>query len=212
MIVDKRHILGNLDISALNLTLELGCGQKKRFSDSVGVDQLDFDSVDIVGDAIDVLNRFPDQSVSRILSSHFFEHVEDLMGLVTECSRVLVTGGTLDIVVPHFSNPYFYSDYTHKRFFGLYTFSYLCDTPCFRRVVPRYGNNIPLTLTDVYLNFRSERPFYFRHAFGRIFSLFINSSIYLKEFYEINLCYLFHCHEIKFVLKKNPVSRGISVS
>ncbi len=210
MIVDKHRIFSNPDISALNLTLELGCGQKKRFSDSVGVDQLDFDSVDIVGDAIAVLTRFPDQSVRRIVSSHFFEHIDDLKCLVTECSRVLVTGGTLDIVVPHFSNPYFYSDYTHKRFFGLYTFSYLCDTPCFRRVVPRYGNDIPLTLTDVYLNFRGERPFYIRHAIGRIFSALINSCNYLKEFYEINLCYLVHCHEIKFVLSKKSVSGALS--
>ncbi len=210
MIVDKRNILSNADISALNLTLELGCGQKKRFSDSVGVDQLDFDSVDIVGDAIEVLSRLPDQSIRCIVSSHFFEHIEDLKCLVTECSRVLVTGGTLDIVVPHFSNPYFYSDYTHKRFFGLYTFSYLCDTPCFRRLVPRYGNDIPLTLTDVYLNFRGEKPFYIRHVFGRIFSTFINSSNYLKEFYEVNLCYFVHCHEIKFVLKKKPVFEALS--
>ena len=202
MIDDKRGIFNSAEISVLNLTLELGCGEKKRITNSVGVDQLDFPSVDIVGDAIEVLRCFPDKSIRCISSSHFFEHVDDLKCLLTECSRVLMTGGILEIVVPHFSNPYFYSDYTHKRFFGLYTFSYLCNTPNLKRKVPKYGISLPLDLKNVELNFRSERPFYLRHAIGRIIGLIINSCDYLKEFYEINLSNLIHCHEIKFVLEK----------
>jgi len=207
MIEDKRGILTSPDLSALNLILELGCGEKKQITDSIGIDQLNFPSVDIVGDAIEVLKCFPNQTIRRISSYHFFEHVEDLECLLTECSRVLVSGGTIDIVVPHFSNPYFYSDYTHKRFFGLYTFSYLCSTPTLRRKVPKYGIALPLILKDVHLNFRGERPFYLRHAIGRLFSMLINSCDYLKEFYEINLCYLISCHEIKFVLEKSNDSR-----
>ena len=205
MIEDKRGLLKSTDIAALSITLELGCGQNKKNPNSIGVDQIDYPSVDIVGDAVEVLKSFPERSIQRISSSHFFEHVDDLKGLLTECSRVLVSGGAIDIVVPHFSNPYFYSDYTHKRFFGLYTFSYLCNTPNLRRKVPKYGNDLPLILKNVHLNFRGERPFYIRHALGKIFSFIFNSSDYVKEFYEINLCYLIHCHEIRFVLEKNDV-------
>lgn len=208
MIVDKRDILSNKHVANLDLTLELGCGERKRISNSIGIDQLDFPSVDIVGDALEVLKSFPEQSIQRISSSHFFEHIDDLEGLLTECSRVLVSGGTIDIVVPHFSNPYFYSDYTHKIFFGLYTFSYLCDTPNLRRKVPKYGNDLPLILKSVHLNFRGERPFYLRHALGKVFSFIFNSCDYAKEFYEINLCYLIHCHEIKFMLEKNDALRN----
>jgi hypothetical protein len=28
------------------------------------------------------------------------------------------------VIVPHFVIPYYYSDYTHKTFFGLYSFDY----------------------------------------------------------------------------------------
>src|SRR6185312_2948084 len=38
---------------------------------------------------------------------------------------VLEPGGEFRAVVPHFSNLHFYSDPTHRTFFGLYTFSYL---------------------------------------------------------------------------------------
>jgi hypothetical protein len=208
MIIDKHDLFSSKDFTELDLTLELGCGEKKRILNSIGIDQLDFPSVDIVGDAIEVLKSFPDKSVRRIISFHFFEHVDDLKGLLSECSRVLSFSGTIEIVVPHFSNPYFYSDYTHKRFFGLYTFSYLCDTPNLRRKVPKYGNDLPLILKNVRLNFRGERPFYLRHALGKIFSFIFNSCDYLKEFYEVNLCYLIHCHEIKFVLEKNDTLRS----
>ena len=208
MINDKCSLLENPNIAALNITLELGCGDKKRISGSIGVDQLDYPAVDIVGDVLDVLKKIPDNSIRRISSSHFFEHIDDLKGLLTECSRVLAPAGTIDILVPHFSNPYFYSDYTHKRFFGLYTFSYLCDTPNLRRKVPKYGNDLPLVLKEVKLNFRCERPFYIRHALGRLFSFIFNSFDYLKEFYEINLCYVIYCHEIRFVLEKKDTLSG----
>lgn len=202
MIIDKNGILNKIKGEELGVTLELGCGESKRVSDAIGVDLLDFPAVDIVGDAMEVLKRFPDDSVQRITSSHFFEHVADLKGLLNECSRVLTRNGKLEIVVPHFSNPYFYSDYTHKTFFGLYTFSYLCHTPQLKRKVPIYGNLVPLRLNDVQLVFRGERPFYVRHAVGSILTKLINLTNYSKEFYEINLCYLMPCHEIKFHFDK----------
>ena len=45
-----------------------------------------------------------------------------------EITRVLKKNGKANIFVPHFSNPYYYSDYTHKRFLGLYTFYYFVET------------------------------------------------------------------------------------
>ena len=45
----------------------------------------------------------------------------------------------LEVIVPHFSNPRGYSDPTHVRFFGLYSFYYFCaaeDQP--RRKVPSF--------------------------------------------------------------------------
>jgi hypothetical protein len=203
MLIDKSNILEGLRQGSLkSIKIELGCGNKKRNSSSIGIDQLDFESVDIVGDAVTVLKEFPAESVALIESYHFMEHVIDLKEMVAQCARVLNRGGVLRIVVPHFSNPYFYSDYTHRSFFGLYTLSYLARSSLFKRVVPTYGNDFGIEITDVKLIFRGERPFYIRHAFGLILTRVINSSNFLKEFYEINLSKFYSCHEIRFTVVK----------
>ena len=129
--------------------LELGCGPKKQVGGAIGIDMLDTDAVDIVGEAVAVLRRFPAASVARIHSFHFFEHVPDLDALLVETARVLEDGGTMEVVVPHFSNPYFYSDPTHRAFFGLYTFSYLAEERLFARKVPNYGKGFGFQLRQV---------------------------------------------------------------
>jgi len=180
--------------------LDLGCGPHKRGSEYVGVDVLGFDGVDIVGDAYEVLQAIPDGVLEEIYSSHFFEHVPDVERLLLESLRVLRPGGRLVVVVPHFSNPYFYSDLTHRQFFGLYSFSYLTRDGPFRREVPTYGRELPLRLKAVRLVFKSARPFYARYAFKRVLGLLVNLSRWSQEFYEENLCYVFPCYEIRFDL------------
>ena len=183
--------------------LELGCGPRKRHTDAVGVDTRDLEGVDVVGDVFEVLAKLPEGSVGQVISSHFVEHVESLPELMHEIARVLEPGGTTEVVVPHFSNPYFYSDYTHRRCFGLYTFSYLVKDPILRRRVPRYGEVLPLTLSSVHLGFRSVRPFFVRRLWKKLLGLVFDSSIYARELYEENFCFLFPCYEIRFVMVKD---------
>jgi hypothetical protein len=52
------------------------------------------------------------------------------------------------------------------------------------------------------LIFKSTRPFYARYALKRVFGLIFNSNRYLQELYEENLCYLFPCYEIRYVMQK----------
>lgn len=200
-IIDKHNLIEK--IGPHNpAKIELGCGNKKKYSDSIGIDMLDYENVDIVGDVTDVLQLLPDNSISEIYSSHFFEHMADLSLLMKLLERVLCINGSLEIIVPHFSNPYFYSDYTHKTFFGLYTFCYFSKNNFFRRGVPTYNRKIELELTKVDLVFKSTRPFYVRHLLKLIVGKLVNVSNYTKEFYEENLCYLIPCYEIKYQLRK----------
>lgn len=200
-IKDKNNILENINTPG-EVSLELGCGNRKRHKNAVGIDMIEYEGVDIQGDVYEVLKKIPDNRISAVYSYHFFEHVEDVKGLVNEVARVLVPGGCFLVVVPHFSNPYFYSDYTHLNHFGLYSFSYFSQDNIFSRIVPHYQKTINFKLETVELIFKSPRPFYFRWGLKKIFQLFFNLNTYLKELYEEFFCYLIPCYEIRVVMKK----------
>ena len=202
-VLDKRQILRGVRTGDKSeLVLELGCGSSKHVPEAIGVDAQNYDCVDIVGDVFDVLRLMPSESADTVYAFHFFEHIPDLAGLLEEVARVLKKGGKCEIVVPHFSNPYFYSDYTHRTFFGLYSMSYFASDSLLCRKVPTYEKVISYELVDVNLLFKSPKPFYFRYGFKRLIGALFNFNGYMKELYEENFCYLFPCYEIRYSLKK----------
>ena len=73
--IDKYGILETIP-SMEKVVIELGVGNKKRISNAIGIDILDGDTVDIVGDAIEVLKTIKDSSVDQVHSFHFLEHIE----------------------------------------------------------------------------------------------------------------------------------------
>lgn len=184
------------------LKLDLGCGQRKHAPDYVGIDALDGPAVDVVGDVVDVLRALGDERAIAVYSSHLFEHIADLRGLVDELERVLVVGGLLHVVVPHFSNAYYYSDPTHRRPFGLYTFSYFAEDSLFRRRVPTYGRRPRLRLESASLGFRSAIEFRVRWRMKAAVGRLVNASVWLQEFYEENLAAVLPCYELEFTLRK----------
>lgn len=199
-VIDKSGKLAALSSGKQTVVLELGCGAHKKHHEAIGIDAIDYDGVDIVGDVHDVLSRIPEKSVSAVYSYHFFEHVEDIERLMEGLAHVLKPEGRLVIAVPHFSNPYYYSDYTHKRPFGLYSLSYLSEDNLFARKVPHYSKRIFYQLTAVNLYFKSPRPFYIRWALKRMVQMLVNINRFTLEFYEENLCYLIPCYEVKYEL------------
>jgi ubiquinone/menaquinone biosynthesis C-methylase UbiE len=180
--------------------LELGCGARKRRAEYVGVDVLDYPGVDIVGDAFEVLRSVPDAILAGVYSSHFFEHIEDVPGLMDEVARVIRPRGYLEVIVPHFSNPYYYSDLTHKTAFGLYTFSYLARDEILRRKVPTYQRELAFELISVHLGFKSSPPFVARYGLKRVIELLVNASTWSMEFYEENLSHIVPCYELQYRL------------
>lgn len=185
------------------LMLELGCGPTKVNPDAVGVDLIDYPGVDVRGDALEVMCDLPDGSVSSIYSAHFLEHVDDVEELLREAARVLEPGGEFRAVIPHFSNPAFYSDPTHRTFFGLYTFAYWVRATPFTRTVPQYDEPLPFTLVSARHVFKSSRPFYIRHAIKKVLSGWVNLGRWTQEFYEEHLCWLMPCYEIDYRLKRD---------
>lgn len=177
--------------------VELGCGEKKR-PGRINVDRLDMPNVDIVADLENGLKFLPDNSVDEIHSTSVLEHVENFEFLMAEIVRVLKKSGTAHMYMPHFSNPYYYSDHTHQRFFGLYSFYYFVDeSRQLKRKVPNFYNNIKIKVISQRLIFTS--PFWVRRRIKKLLGALFNCHRAMQEFYEENLCYIFPCYGIDIV-------------
>jgi SAM-dependent methyltransferase len=179
--------------------IELGCGERKR-PGCIGIDRVDLPQVDIVADLEAGLPFLPDRSVDEIHCRSFLEHIENFEHLFTEMVRVLKDDGRACVFVPHFSNPYYYSDYTHKRPFGLYTFYYFAEPARqLHRKVPCFYTNTRVEILSLKLKFRpwAGFPLSPRKLLGAI----VNLHPVLQEFYEAKLCYSMPCDGIEVVLR-----------
>ena len=182
------------------MKINLGCG----FRHKEGFINVDYDekvNPDVVEDALSYLSKLSCVSVDSIYSSHFFEHVDQTDLLLREVARVLKDGGTFEVIVPHFSNPYFHSDPTHKTSFGLYSFGYYMKHN-FLRSLPDYCMIDSLKLEEIQFVFKSPRPFFVKYVFGKVLQFIVNSCRYTKELYESGFCWIFPCYEIVAVVKK----------
>jgi hypothetical protein len=203
MPVLDRHDVALRSRAGERFKFELGCGPRKQDPQSIGVDMLAAPGVDMVGEVFEVLDTLPDGCASAVYSAHFFEHIADLPRLLQEVARVLAPGARLTVVVPHFSNPFYYSDPTHRTPFGLYTMAYFCAQGIFTRSIPIYGMSVPLTMRSAELEFKSYPPRYGRHAFKRLVGALVNSSMYMRELYEENLCWLVPCYQVRYELVRD---------
>ena len=97
--LSKKHIKRLLK-EERQIFLELGAGDKKGKEGWVTIDVTK--NCDIFWDLRKGL-PFPDESIAKIYSSHFFEHLsfKESQQLLDECRRVLVSGGTFSICVPN---------------------------------------------------------------------------------------------------------------
>jgi hypothetical protein len=188
-----------------DFSIDLGCGNSKK-SGFTGIDILEYPGVDFVADLEKDLSFIPDNSVKEFFSSHFLEHIQNFEGLMGEIHRTLSPEGTVEIVVPHFSNPYFYSDFTHKRFFGLYSFDYFSSGQTKgRRKVPFYNFPFEFNIVQKKLVFRSALNPLFNLIKKHIVQPVFNAFPLMQEIYEGMFTGMVYCSEIQFILK--PVKK-----
>jgi SAM-dependent methyltransferase len=181
----------------LKLNLGSGCRQMPGF---YNVDLVELPGVDVLADLNEPFDALPDDSVQAIYCRHTLEHVDNFIGLLGEIHRVVRPRGTIDIVVPHFSNPYYYSDPTHVRFFGLYTFFYFCDEadqP--RRKVPSFYS--PLRFQVESVRFHLLKASLLEKAMRAIVQPIINRGIGWLDWYERRLCRLFPVSDVRYRLR-----------
>lgn len=194
----QRDIIQEFIDSGNPVIIELGCGPNKS-PGAIGIDSLQLEGVDIVHNLEEPLSFIPDNSVDEIKSSHLLEHISNLEQLVKDIHRVLKPSGLHTAVVPHFSNPYYYSDFTHNRFFGLYTFDYMATPETkLKRPVPDFYDTVKFNIHSRHLNFKST--FFIRNLFKQVFKRLVNINGYTQEFYEETLTGFVGCSDIKFVM------------
>lgn len=181
------------------LKLELGSAGNRR-EGFYGLDHLPLPGVDVVADLNQSLSLLPDNSVSQIFSRHVLEHITEFLPLMKELHRVAAPGCVIEIVVPHFSNPYYYSDPTHVRFFGLYTMNYFVAPerqPALRKV-PAFYSDTRFEVEQI------KFSFYRMNLLDRLVVPFlrklVNSSFAMQNMYERRLCHFFHASEISYRL------------
>lgn len=180
------------------LRLNLGAGRKPR-PGYYSLDLLELPGVDLVANLNESLDELPDNCVEAIYSHHTLEHVEQLLPLLAELHRVCRPGAQLEIVVPHFSNPRGYSDPTHVRFFGLYTFCYFCDEadqPA--RKVPSFY--VPTRFQIAGIEITLVRDSRLERWLLRPLQWLINRGHGWLDWYERRLCWLLPAASIRYHL------------
>jgi len=100
--------------------LEVGAGNKKGSNGWLTIDVTK--NCDIFWDLRKGL-PFPDESINKIYSSHFFEHLsyKEGQGFLDECLRVLQLGGQFSICVPNakiYIEAYLGSELDTNKYFG----------------------------------------------------------------------------------------------
>jgi SAM-dependent methyltransferase len=191
------------------LRIDLGSGPRPR-PGFYALDQVEFDGIDIVADLNQPLELLPDDCAEHVFSSHALEHVEKLLPLLAEIHRITRRGGVIEIVVPHFSNPYYYSDPTHVRFFGLYTMNYFVDMD-----KQPGAHKVPALPTSTRFEIDSVRISFYRfNLLDRLvvpfLRYFVNRSPATQHFYELRLSRLFPAAELRFRMRVCKAATSLS--
>lgn len=106
--------------------LDVGCGQNK-FPGAVGIDSNPRSHADVLHDLGEFPYPFADDEFETIICRHVIEHVPDVIGFINELHRITRHGGRLKVVTPHYSNPDWATDPTHRNHFNSYSFT--CFVP-----------------------------------------------------------------------------------
>jgi SAM-dependent methyltransferase len=104
--------------------LNLGCG-RRRDPTAVNLDITEDTDPDVVHDLNVVPWPFPDDRFDHLDAIDVIEHLDDTLAAVSEIHRVTRPGGTVKIVVPHFSSANAFTDLTHRGFFGFRSLDYV---------------------------------------------------------------------------------------
>lgn len=108
--------------------LDVGCGRNKH-PGAIGLDSNSRTDADVIHDLGDLPYPFPDDEFDEVIGNHVIEHVPDVMAFVSELYRITRPGGRIRILTPHYSNPDWPNDPTHRNHLNSYSFNYFIEDP-----------------------------------------------------------------------------------
>lgn len=184
--------------------LDVGCGANK-YEGAIGLDNNPRTAADIIHDLGDFPYPFADDEFDRVVSRHVIEHVPDVIGFVEELYRITKHGGRIEILTPHYTNPDWANDPTHRNHFNSYSFNSFIEG---RQVFDFYTEarlrpvDIKVSLANLWRSLGIEFLVNLdRRSEGFRFT---------RKFWEHYLSYIFRGKELSFVFEVVKTGRGNS--
>jgi SAM-dependent methyltransferase len=181
-----------LSESAVKRVLDVGCGWNKT-PGAIGIDANPKTHADVIHDLGSIPYPFPDDEFDQIICSHVAEHVPDVMAFVTELYRITKVGGTINITTPHYSNPDWATDPTHRNHFNSYSFNCFVNE---RQLFPFY-TEVKLKPIRTYVSLAN-----LWRAIGLEFVVNLDQRWpafrFTQKFWEFYLSYIIRGKELKF--------------
>jgi SAM-dependent methyltransferase len=106
--------------------LDIGCGSNK-VAGAIGMDVNPRTAADVIHDLDDLPYPFEANSFDEVIGRHVIEHVRDPMGVMREIHRITRPGGVVKLIAPHWTNPDFATDLTHRNHLNSYSFRNLTE-------------------------------------------------------------------------------------
>jgi len=113
--------------------LDLGCGHKK-FPGAIGIDNNPNTEADIIHDLNSMPYPFEDSFFDGIYADNIIEHLDNVVNVMEELSRISKAGATIKIIVPYFRAKWAYIDPTHRHHFTVDSFSYFDPSHIFNKL------------------------------------------------------------------------------
>ncbi len=101
--------------------LDIGCGRNKT-PGALGMDANPLADADLVHNLDDVPYPFPAHAFDAVIGRHVIEHVQSPLAVIIELHRIVRPGGWILLVAPHWTNPDFATDLTHRNHLNSYSF------------------------------------------------------------------------------------------
>lgn len=181
--------------------LDVGCGNNKA-DGAIGIDSNPGTQADVIHD----LNVFPwpfeTNTFERVVCNHIVEHVTDLIMFMEEIHRISRSGAQIEIVTPHFSSCFSYTDPTHVRHLGRRSFDYFMA-----KRTPPHTSITRFFETEFYVpDFYLQPLFRLSHAHISLARPFRLTGLQwiannFSDFYEFYLTWIFPSRNLRFTLE-----------